>query len=281
MSKTVVFGDMHNRDYIVRDLFRQIGLMDDEGNRAEGFHTIQLGDLLSLGYGEQEAEFLKWVRPFIDVQLIGNHELPVFTPYPENVLFWGWDDRDRVAEQMVRSEHRVARMHDDPNLWVPATHVGDWLITHAGLSVQGQKELGIGKTAKEYATILNEMWTEHITERTAEPIFLSAAQHVGGIFWIRLEYLRAGYRKDVHVPQIVGHTGFDHNQKFAPPALQNRDGNLIGIDTPGSCCALITEDGGKTWDMVTSRYETSYGDNRERGKVFEWKNATKVPTKLV
>ena len=81
--KTIVLSDIHNREFVVKDLFRKIGLMDDQGNRADGFHVIQLGDLLSLGYGEQEAEFLKWIRPFIDVQLVGNHEYPSIGPYPD------------------------------------------------------------------------------------------------------------------------------------------------------------------------------------------------------
>lgn len=266
--KKVIFGDMHNREFVVKDLFHKIGLMDSEGNRAEGFHTIQLGDLLSLGYGEQEAAFRRWVKPFIDEQLIGNHELPAFTHYPNLVEFWGWDRRDTIAESMVRSEHTAGWMGDDiPDLWKPATHVGDWLITHAGLSIRGQKELGVGKTAKEYADALNDLWRQHLEDRDADPLFLSTGQHNGGIFWIRIEYLRAGYR-DVHVPQIVGHTPFDHNKKFQPPALQNKDGNLWCIDSPGSCVAMITEDDGKTWEKVISDYEVKYGEERNRGVVY-------------
>jgi len=267
MTKTVIFSDTHNRDFVVKDLFHKIGLMDENGNRAEGFKTIQLGDLLSLGYGEQEAEFLKWVRPFIDIQLIGNHELPVFTPYPHMVEFVGWEHRDIVAEQMVREEFVRARMEDDPNLWIAATHVGKWLVTHAGASVAVQKELGIGKSAKEYADDLNRLFIEHIEDRVPDPIIIGAGQHTGGIFWIRNQYIRAGYL-DQHVPQIYGHTPYDDNKKFSPPATQNKAGNLWCIDTPGDCCAMITEDDGETWEVVRSDYEVRYGNTRDRGGVF-------------
>ena len=246
--------------------------MDEDGNRAEGFHTIQLGDLLSLGYGEQEAQFLSWIRDgkWIDTQLVGNHELPVFTPYPNYVEFVGWEHRDIVAEQMVRAEFMKAQMEQDPNMWIAATHVGKWLITHAGASVAVQKEMkaeGWDGTAENAAIFLNNLFIDHIANRTPDPIIIGTGQQNGGIFWHRIQYLRAGYR-DVHVPQIVGHTPYDHNPKFSPPSIQNKDGNLWCIDTYGDCTALITEDDGETWEVVRSDYETRYGSGRERGGVF-------------
>lgn len=269
---TVVFSDMHNRQLVVQNLFEKIGLITPEGERVPGFHTIQLGDLLSLGYGEQEAAFLKWVRPFIDKQLVGNHELPAFSPYSDYVSFMGWENRDIVAEQMVRAEFTKARMENDPDLWVAATNVGKWLITHAGASIQVQKELGIGKSAEAYATELNELFIDHITNKTPDPIIIGTGQQNGGIFWHRIPYLRAGYRAQ-HVPQIVGHTPYDHNQKFAPPSVQNRDGNLVCIDTPGSCCAMLTQDDGETWQIVTSDYEVKYGDVRNSLATFDYERA--------
>ena len=274
--KTVVFGDMHNRDYCVKDLFRKIGLMDDKGERVEGFHTIQAGDLLSLGYGEQEAEFLKWVRPFIDEQLIGNHELPAFTPYSHTVQFVGWEDRDIVAEQMIRSEF----MRGEPNLWKAATNVGKWLIVHAGASIQVQKELGlIGKDAEHCAKVLNDVWEDHLSGRIPDPVILNASQSHGGIFWVRLEYLRAGYMEN-HVPQIVGHTGFDRNRKLSPPYWQNKARNLIGLDTPASVACLITEDEGESWDIVTSDYQLEYNMDRLQNGVQEWQDAIRAITPL-
>ncbi len=264
----IVFGDMHNRYHVVRNLFKKLGLIDDDGNRVPGFYTVQLGDLVSLGYGEQETEFLRWVRPFIDVQLIGNHELPAIGPYPDYVAFQGWDERDIVAEQMVRAEWRKAQMEFNPDLWCAATSIGDWLITHAGASVAVLKELNaIGKSAEEIALQLNNEWIDHLAERTPDPIFIGTGQSTGGIFWHRIQYLRAGYLK-MHVPQIVGHTPFDHNKKYNPPALQNKDGNLWCIDTAGSCCALITQDDGKTWEPVLSDYEVFYGEGRVRGATY-------------
>ena len=256
--KHVVISDCHNREFIVKDLFSKLGIMDSEGNRAEGFHTIQLGDLLSLGYGEQEAEFLKWVRPFIDVQLCGNHEYPSIGPYPDQMMFVGYENRDRVAEQLIRSEFNKARMENDPNLWIAAASVGDYLITHAGASIQVQRELGIGKTAQEYAEQLNEMWLDHIEYETPEPIFINPADHTGGIFWHRIQYLRAGYRAQ-HVNQIVGHTPQRDNEIGA----QNKDGNLHCIDTLGSCSAMVTEDDGETWNLVESDYEIRFWENKD------------------
>ncbi len=269
---TVVFSDMHNRQLVVQNLFEKIGLITPEGARAPGFHTIQLGDLLSLGYGEQEAEFLKWVRPFIDVQLVGNHELPAISPYPDYVAFVGWENRDIVAEQMMRAEFMQAQRDLNPDLWCAATHVGKWLITHAGASIAVQKELGLGKSAEDYAIELNNLFIDHIANKSPDPIIIGTGQQNGGIFWHRIQYLRAGYRAQ-HVPQIVGHTHSDHNAKFSPPSPQNRDGNLMCIDTPGSCCAMLTQDDGETWQIVTSDYEVKYGSQRERGGIFDYERA--------
>ena len=268
MTITAIFGDMHNREVVVRDLFDKIGLIDSNGNRNPGFHTIQLGDLLSLGYGEQEAEFLKWVRQFIDEQLIGNHELPFFTSYPDLVAFQGMEARDIVAEQMIRSEFNKAYMlEEEPNLWKAATHVGKWLITHAGLSVALQRDelKVIGKDAEYIANLLNTEWRKCVEDRSADPLFLHAGEHNGGIFWHRLNYLRAGYQS-CHVPQIVGHTPWA--DKMCPPAIQNKDSNLWCIDTPGGCAVLLTEDDGETFELVQSDYEVLYGAGRVRGTII-------------
>lgn len=267
----IVFGDMHNREFVVRDLFEKVGLIDADGNRAPGFKTYQLGDRLSLGYGEQEAEFNKWVDPFIDVQLVGNHEYPAIGPYASLMEFVGWEDRDRVAEQMVRRD-----VMQDLNSWKLATHVGPWLITHAGLTPRAQKELGKGKTAAEYAADLNELWVEHLQEQTPDVIIVDTMEYGNGVLWNRLPHLRAGYTA-THVPQIVGHTPFDRNPKFQPPCLQNRDGNLWALDTPGSCAALVTTDGGETLELVQSDYETKYGAGRVRGEVFRIDTGDPVP----
>lgn len=269
MTKTIVFSDMHNREFVVKDLFRKVGLMDSDGNRNPGFKTIQLGDLLSMGYGEQEAQFLSWIREgkWIDTQLVGNHEYPSVGPYPDRMMFVGYDERDIVAEQLLRSEFNKARMENDPNLWVAAASVGDYLITHAGLSIAAQKELtkeGWDGSAKGAADLLNELWIDHVTNATPDPLFISTSEHMGGIFWIRNQYIRAGYRSQ-HVNQMYGHTPVDHNPKFKPPSVQNRDGNLWCIDTVGDCCAMVTEDDGKTWDMVRSDYEVRFWEN-PRGK---------------
>lgn len=265
--KTIVLSDMHNRMACARDLFQKIGLMDEDGERVDGFHVIQLGDLLSLGYGEQEVEFLEWVRPFIDEQLIGNHELPALVHRPDLVKFVGWEDRDIVAEQMVRSEFRQAyTQSEDSNLWKAATHVGKWLITHAGASHMVLSELEVeDKTARAIAHTLNDLFDDMIMTNKIDPIFYHAGASDGGIFWLRLQYLRAGYRS-CHIPQIVGHTPY--MDKMCPPSIQNKDGNLWAIDTPGSIAALITEDDGETWELIQSDYEYKYGDKRERGKVY-------------
>lgn len=282
--KTVVFSDMHNREIAAQDLFEKIGLIKD-GKRQDGFKTYSVGDILSLGYGEEEAEFFKWVWDFIDVACIGNHEYPAFNP-DSLIIFNGWASRDTIAEQMVRSQ--INRREK----WVAATFIGKWLITHAGLFPNYMEQVDPEETnsAELIAANLNDaFWSyaqrgfrgedrigrfndHNIDDR--EAIF--DAMHFrrggfdsfGGIFWNDIYDLAPAYQEstDPLVPQICGHSSYAESMEgWVYPHFTD---DLWCIDTHGSIAALVTEDEGVNWEYVVSDYEYYY-DGSPRGANFK------------
>ncbi|MBC7460311.1 MAG: hypothetical protein H7287_03015 [Thermoleophilia bacterium] len=224
MITTVITGDIHARHAKARELFERIGMIscptddpvDDE--RQPGFTHVQLGDAVSLGYGELEAEFYRWLFDTVgvDVALLGNHELPSVWWHPNAVMFQGYYDRaevrreldhdlptgtgmywaqqypwklgrDRAAEALVRERYAAGGYR-------VACAVGEWLVTHAGLSPARVQRLGlVGLPACEIADALNQRFEAAQVERVGDSTIESAAEVDGGIMWIRFEHLLQEY----------------------------------------------------------------------------------------
>lgn len=284
--KTIISGDLHNRWAKARRMYVKAGLIktvsDDpfDDVRQPGFRHVQLGDAVSLGYGEVEANFYRWLFGVVgvDTALLGNHELPALFHSPKEVMFQGWYDkseiqrevdrdvprgegdfwarqypwmigRDREAEILVRDKYREGR-------YEVATHVGDWLVTHAGLAARHQKKLGLqGASAEFIAAYLNRAFEHSMEHGTNEEFLTGCSEGCGGIMWLRFDYLRNGYDNDARtLPQIVGHTGY-----LGPKLYGSR---LWNIDTPapskqaggkaelGGTACLVTPDDGETFDLI-------------------------------
>lgn len=221
----VVIGDIHARQDALHTLLYKIGIINSTGERLPGYRIHQLGDALSLGYGEQEADFFKWFLELIspeDVLLLGNHELPAVWGN-HTMDFHGWDDRDVEAEEMVKDLFRRDRYR-------VASHVGDWLLTHAGLIPTYQKTLrqqGI-ETAADVAGFLNERFVDLVNNKVNEDMYERYGIHgvqaraagmiegmdegFGGIFWVRTRAHVAGYRPEHHLKQMFGHTPYGPKQ---------------------------------------------------------------------
>lgn len=107
MPITIISGDLHARWKPARQLFERVGLIacptDDpfDDIRQPGFRHVQLGDAVSLGYGEIEAEFYRWLMTIVGVDdaLLGNHELPAVWWHPNAVMFHGYYDRDEIRAE--------------------------------------------------------------------------------------------------------------------------------------------------------------------------------------
>lgn len=274
MARTVIVGDMHARLDCSRELLELVGVIRRHptdpalDERDESVHFIQLGDTVSLGYGEREARFCRWLFETVGVDeaLIGNHELPAVWWDPEAVMFRGWHDLDELDDERAagydwpvgrdREAVRLVRERFARGGYRVATAVGDWLVTHAGLAAVHEQEHDlVGASAREASDYLNGLFDACMAERRSSPVIEDRTPHAGGIAWLRHEHLAAEYdRAAVTRPQVIGHSG------YAGPGLHA--GLLWNIDTPplselastrsdnGGVAALVTDDGGATLTLV-------------------------------
>src|SRR4051812_41833775 len=72
----VVIGDVHAAHRGLEALLREVGAIDDAGERRPTHFVAQLGDLLHLGHAtaEADARTLEAGSRWIDLQILGNHE---------------------------------------------------------------------------------------------------------------------------------------------------------------------------------------------------------------
>ena len=206
----VVIGDIHARIEALRLLLADIGIISITSEdpmtdtRNEGFRLHQLGDALSLGYGEIEANFYRYFWHIVnddDVICIGNHELPVMWPN-WTMDFSGWESRDVEAEQMVKERWHQERL-------VAASSVGDWLLTHAGLIPRYQHEYrDAGASMREVAEDLHTklLCSIHDNARGRHGGEIEGQDdHMGGIFWVRPDG-HMNMDREIHFKQMFGHT---------------------------------------------------------------------------
>ena len=265
--KIGIVSDVHGRKEKLYQALLRSGFIYADWSRAPKTHLIQIGDLVSLGYDEQEADFYEQTFDLFDETLIGNHEIPAFHFDPHIVMFDGFYARpsadrwtgtnvvkdngwkigaDPAATMMVRSNFFKGK-------YKVATSVGKWLITHAGVSPFWQKKLDkidIPREASAYVEYLENKFIElQLAQRNFALIDGIPSNrggpyksNVGGILWLDFNTLRAGY-SDVHLPQLVC-----HSHQSSPPTFVGN--NLVCIDTNKGVCVLTTEDNGESFTSV-------------------------------
>lgn len=248
--KDVVIGDIHARQEACRTLLEKIGIITiNSGDpmtdvRNDGFRIHQLGDAVSLGYGELESNFLTWwdhVSAPEDVWLIGNHELPVMW-HDRSMDFSGIEDHDPLAWQMVLDFMKDGRYR-------AASSVGEWLLTHAGLDNWFQRDYNFTmNSASEVAEMLDNMLVDTIEERTPAQRRHPIAGMMHGIFWSRdvpEEYNDSLFKQMFgHTPvgPIRYHGGMLWNLDTCPTQMfyeKKRSGHPVGRSDYGSCAAMV------------------------------------------
>lgn len=249
----LILGDLHARKKHTATVLHRAGVMDIHGNRIGDTKVTSLGDVVSLGYDEPEAEFLEWVEKFIDEWIVGNHEAYALCPHPQ-LSFIGFDGepyKDFNGKEVFPGEAdpaavRIVRRWQDEGRYKVASTCGPWLLTHAGLRPALQKFYREHEAElPDIAHDLNRRWKACVGNPGINDQFITdGRESMGGILWHRFQYLRAGYQK-THLPQIVGHSS------NCGPNLW-RTGNLWCIDTEGGCAGLLTEDDGQTFRLITS-----------------------------
>lgn len=248
----LILADMHGRRSHVANVLRKAGAIRN-GVKNPDVKVTSLGDVVSLGYDEPEAEFLEWVDPLVDEWLVGNHEAYALCPHA-SLYFYGFDGQPykNARGEEVECGHAdpaavatIRRWHDEGRYKVAST-CGPWLLTHAGLRPALQRYYREHEAElPDIAHDLNRRWRSCAAQPGMDDEFITdGSEHRGGILWQRFQHLRAGYQR-THLPQIVGHSA------NCGPSLW-RTGNLWCLDTEGGCAGLYTEDDGQTFRLIVS-----------------------------
>jgi hypothetical protein len=275
VNKHVVIGDVHGNSPKLTELFSQLEIPTDKDERAEqGIEVIQLGDFINMGYDQPEAEFYAKHREWIDVYLMGNHEYPIIAPSRDRVTFWGWEARDQTAELMYRDDWNAGI--NEP---IVAHTVGDWIISHAGISTQRlDGYIPEGMVPQQVANLLNERFVEHTSGDHDHRVMFDTDS---GVLWARgLHYEyddQLGIKRNPY-KQIIGHTPQTADpDSNLPHSYVDQSGMLFIIDIGckpsynNGIAAMVTEDEGETWSL----FEVS-GKLEESSDEYGWRSLGEV-----
>lgn len=223
MKDTIVVGDIHGRlDIVTRALKLPYNIVF-VGDYLDSFDESIDSQVMCLNKVllacEQEPERVQG--------LLGNHELSYIMPGHKCS---GWNS---VTDLYVR--HLETRM---TQYLKPYTWVGNFLVTHAGLSRRllwscpdvlekfGEKPQGLEPVRYFLESEDTEAWHHNIGWARG------GMNKVGGIFWN--DYFQE-FTEIQGVPQIFGHTGFRKQRSKNKGVLQK--GNAYNID----CLDYIAE----------------------------------------
>jgi len=208
----IVVGDLHGDLEGLRTLLAQLGVIDRYNRRCDGFHIVQLGDLVHAGHNEQlsDRQMLEEVleRGWLDEVLCGNHELWPAFHLPSGRWEGMTDPPDQKVVELLQQLRRRGGL-------TAASAVDGWLLTHAGLHPLYQKRVpaGLRMTAVDLATYLCAAFEARIRDRSGRDVFDAVGPVrsggrdplAGGIFWADA-YEMATAKSRNRVPQIFGHT---------------------------------------------------------------------------
>lgn len=188
--------------------------LTDEYNRC---FTVSIGDLANCAKEgvRGDVKCLEKVGDWIDVLLMGNHEIPYFD---KRNLWSRFHYHEEVHRELLRidSEKRLK----------PAIICGETLISHAGWDRDNHPYIHTAKEA--YDSIMNHLEFAGWSDRYFSAVGSSRGgrgKH-GGILWEDFQDLRSPF------PQIVGHT--------ARKRIRTKK-NAICIDTGHSGIPTVIE----------------------------------------
>jgi hypothetical protein len=193
--RTVIVSDCHGNYEELKASLTIAGVINEDGNRMTDAdnrcYVIQIGDLANC-CGKKEENDLKCLQEvgnWIDVMLMGNHEI---TYFDQKNLFSGFSWDQRISDELERifAEGKLK----------PAALCGEILVSHAGWDKDNHPYIDNAKDAYDY--IMDQYNREGWWSRLFSQIGYSRggnSKH-GGILWEDFNDLRSPF------PQIVGHT---------------------------------------------------------------------------
>ena len=246
----VVIGDVHGDHVLLERLLRQLGVLDEGGERAGGFFVLALGDVAHLGHQTRlaDAEALSLARRACDVVLTGNHEL--FHAHGLDYgFFYGMHfelEREvREALDELLSERQL----------IAAWCIDGILITHAGIHPDYARGLPDDPCAA--ATEINRRFSQHLADRNDDALFAAVGgvrgseSRPGGLFWADLSELET-HAGQLRWPQMVGHTpqpaGLEARRVAADLWVCD-----AGAALSGRLAALVRRPGRPGWEAAVVR----------------------------
>jgi hypothetical protein len=236
----VVVGDVHAAHRGLELLLREVGAVDESGDKRDSHFVVQLGDLLHLGHGTGEADLrtLELGTRWVDLQLLGNHE--GFYAYSLESCWWNhMASPDQVHPDVLAELPRQAR----EGRWRIAATLDGWLLTHAG--VHPTYRPGLGEEPTDVAEALAATFAERLANPRRIPVIDCSGPvrgydpEPGGVLWCDLSEIEPVAQENT-INQIVGHT-----PQAAPRMVGDR---MWGVDTGGGrsgrLSALVKEPGG-------------------------------------
>lgn len=251
----VVVGDIHGDCEALLRLLREVGALRTDMTKDPDHWIAQVGDLMHMGNESQlsDARIAVIGNDLIDAQIIGNHEL---------YLLCGLGNHRFVGQhhlgQLDPSTLPTARARD----WHAAIEVDGWLITHAGLHPQYQRE---ELDEEQHAKYLNEMFNTRLATGRASHVIDSVGSSgwgfpgvPGGIFWLRPYEMDLPTVQSNRLRQINGHTPMDYPVKIDGTKWWVND---VGAKLSRNLCALMKEPGQADWlPVVTGVADVPFGE---------------------
>jgi hypothetical protein len=244
----VVVGDVHAAHRGLEILLREVGAIDEAGNRRGSHFVAQLGDLLHLGHTTAEADraTLECGTRWIDLQLLGNHE--GFYAFSLESCFWNrMASPDQVHPEVLATLGRQAR----EGRWHIAATLDGWLLAHAGVHPAYQGQLGSGHPS-EAAAALVRMFADRLANPRRVPVIdcpgpvRGSDPEPGGVLWCDLSEIEPVASRN-GLRQMVGHT-----PQEAPRMVGD---HIWAVDTgggrSGKLSALVKEPGDDRWTPVS------------------------------
>lgn len=199
--RTLVVGDVHGHGESFICLLKSVGAVNGIGERVDGWHVLQVGDLINGMVDSQEDDYFTLVEclPLIDVWILGNHDAPHVYPkayFPQYMGKWA---------PLAAARSLISRAAESGKVKA-ATTAGSYLVTHAGLS-DDVSAIGDLPSVKQMADYINKRLGWRCIQYNPDPLFDAVGKSRGGldahggIFWEDWQMLKST------IPQIVGHTG--------------------------------------------------------------------------
>lgn len=193
--RTVIISDVHGNFEALKECLINANVINEKGNRMNDAknraYVIQIGDLANCVEESVYDDYkcLGTVGSWIDLMLMGNHELPYWSP---KASFSGFHFNAEIGRKL--------RHLEENSQLVPAALVGPYLISHAGWGKHLDPFIESPQDAARSLrqSVMNHGWDFRLFSSIGYS--RGGRDKNGGIVWEDFRDLQSPF------PQIVGHT---------------------------------------------------------------------------